>query len=367
MLQIEEFAEQLIEWYRNQNRELPWRYTYDPYHIWISEIMLQQTQMERGIAYFNRWIERFPDVYAVADASEQEILRYWQGLGYYARARNLHRAAKEIVKRFAGRVPDDYQELLRLPGIGAYTAAAIASIAGNHDIAVVDANVCRVYARLFDIVGNIKKGEGLARVQKIADDILPKEQGRARHYNQAIMDFGGLLCLPRNPKCSECFAQKKCFSFMRGVVDERPVLPVKKEKILQRRLTGIISCGRRFLLRQRGAKEMWAGLWDFPGCLLFSNKKSDSSLFPQPLADSSQVSALLSSAAQKEIEAKEFLVSVKHQFTHHSRVVDCWLCATKQKKLAKNERWVCWEELAEYGLPAGARKIVAALNNKITK
>ncbi len=362
MIKTDGFADRLIDWYLLQQRDLPWRYTYNPYHIWISEIMLQQTQMERGVAYFNRWIERFPDVHTVAAADEQEILRYWQGLGYYARARNIHRAAKEMVEHFAGCVPDDYQTLLGLPGIGAYTAAAIASIAGNHDIAVVDTNVCRVYARLFDIAGNIKKGEGLARVQQIAADILPK--GRARHYNQAIMDFGGLLCLPRNPQCGACFAKNDCLAFWRGVVDERPILPAKKEKILQRRLTGLVFCEGRLLLRQRGEKELWAGLWDFPGTLLFSMKAKDvqaSSLYSAKPLDELEVSALLSSVAKREIEARKFLVSVTHQFTNHSRTVDCWLCETRQKTLGKNERWVHWKELAQYGFPAGARKIVSLL------
>ncbi len=359
------FSSQLIAWYRKQQRDLPWRYTYNPYHIWISEIMLQQTQMERGVAYFKRWIERFPDVSAVAAADEQEILRYWQGLGYYARARNIHRAAKEIVSRFAACVPDGYQDLITLPGIGPYTAAAIASIAGNHDIAVVDTNVCRVYARLFDIAENIKKGAGLARIQEIAQNILP--QGRARHFNQAIMDFGGLLCTPRNPRCGECFTRNDCLAFLRGTVEERPVLPAKKEKILQYKIVALVVCDGCFLLRQRSEKEMWAGLWDFPGVVVSSikatNGKEKRSVQYKPLSSPAEILTPLSSTLKKEIRVEKFLISVKHQFTNHSRIVDCWLCTTTTKSLAKNERWVRWEELTKYGLPAGARKIVTRLEN----
>ncbi len=362
-MQAEIFSSLLIDWYRSEKRDLPWRYTYNPYHIWISEIMLQQTQMERGVSYFRRWIERFPDVTSVAAADEQELLRYWQGLGYYARARNIHRAAKEMVSRFAGCVPDEYQALLSLPGIGPYTAAAIASIAGNHDIAVVDANVCRVYARLFDIDANIRQGKGLAQVEKIAREMLPP--GRARHFNQAIMDFGGLLCTPRSPRCGDCFIKNDCLALCHGTVDERPVLPPKKERILQRRIAGLIIGDGRFLLRQRQKKELWAGLWDFPGVLLLSQTVRDAErngqLSHKPALELSEISALLSSAAGKKVEAERFLLSVSHQFTNHNRIVDCWLCRTTERKLADSERWVSWEELAEYGLPAGARKIVSLL------
>lgn len=349
----EDLASLLVSWYRREQRQLPWRYTYDPYHILISEIMLQQTQMERGVAYFNRWIERFPDVAAVAAAEEQEILCLWQGLGYYARARNIHRAAKEIVTRFAGVVPGEYQALLGLPGIGPYTAAAIASIAGNNDVAVVDTNVARVYARVFDLSDNVKAGRGLARVRALAEEILPA--GRARHYNQAIMDFGGLLCTPRAPKCGACPLRKICLARCRGVVDQRPVLPARKERLVERKIVGLIRCENRFLLRQRGKQELWAGLWDLPGVLLYSENAK--SFREPPLPDTVRLRELLVNAAARELTLSRFLVSVKHQYTNHSRTVDCWLCSTSEKKSAKNERWVGREEFDQYGVSAGTRKI----------
>jgi A/G-specific adenine glycosylase len=163
--------EPLLLWFRSTARDLPWRSTYDAYHVWISEIMLQQTQMDRGVVYFKRWIERFPSVQAVAAADQQEILKYWEGLGYYARARNLHKAAKVIAGEFNGQVPCDYQQLLTLPGIGPYTAAAIASVAGNQDVAVVDANVMRVYARLFDIDLPVKESKTQKRIAAMAQDL----------------------------------------------------------------------------------------------------------------------------------------------------------------------------------------------------
>jgi len=184
------FTKALLAWFKQNGRALPWRKTYNPYHVWISEIMLQQTQMDRGVGYFLRWIERFPNVEAVADADQQEILKYWEGLGYYARARNLHKAAQVIVAEHGADVPCAYDALLSLPGVGPYTAAAIASVAGNVDIPVVDANVLRVFARLLDIDTPIKSTKNVQQISQLVSALLPK--GRARLFNQGLMDLGDL-------------------------------------------------------------------------------------------------------------------------------------------------------------------------------
>ncbi len=356
---FDNLAARLIRWYQSQQRPLPWRKTYNPYHIWISEIMLQQTQMERGVAYFNRWIARFPDTEAVAQADEQEILRYWQGLGYYARARNIHRAAKKIATHFSGIVPDDYQTLLSLPGIGPYTAAAIASIAGNHDIAVVDTNVCRIYARLFDLDIPVKSGRGLALVKELAKTILPP--GTARHYNQAIMDFGGLICTPRNPQCKRCLLKDNCGAFQNNVVGQRPLLPKKKEVFFERKLVGLICCNGRFLICQRKENKLWAGLWDLPGIVVVSQKGKE--LGDVPLQDEDKVKKLLSAVAARELVVDRYLVSVKHQFTNHVRTVNCWLCLTSNASLSENERWVSLKDVAAYGVPSGTKKILKWLHS----
>ncbi len=201
---------QLINWFKADHRDLPWRHTYNPYHIWISEIMLQQTQMARGVTYFMRWVARFPDTTTVADANQQEILKYWEGLGYYSRARNLHKAARIIVDDFGGEVPCDYDQLIQLPGIGPYTAAAIASVAGNRDVAVIDANVTRVYARLFDIDVPVKEKKAKDQIARIANELLPV--GLSRLYNQALMELGGLVCTPKTPKCSLCVLSGFCLA-----------------------------------------------------------------------------------------------------------------------------------------------------------
>ena len=347
-------ADTLISWYRQTRRPLPWRGTWDPYHIWISEIMLQQTQMERGVEYFNRWVDTLPDVAAVANADEQLILRLWQGLGYYARARNLHRAAQEIVARFDGIVPHHYDDLLSLPGIGPYTAAAVASIAGNHDVAVVDANVGRVYSRLFDIAEVVKSGSGEKRVRELAEAILPS--GRARYYNEAIMDFGGLLCTAKAPKCGSCPLAAECLALQRGVVDERPVAMLKKARVVEKKLIGLIRCGDRFLIRHRAEDRLWAGLWDFPGTLLFSHVEKG---FVEPAGLSEKrTQELLSVAADREVEVVRHVVTVNHQYTHHKRTVECWLCTAADGSDRANEKWVTLEEMEQFAFPAGARKVL---------
>ena len=234
-----EIVQPLLQWFRKTNRDLPWRRTYNPYHVWISEIMLQQTQMDRGVTYFLRWINRFPDIQAVAAAEEQEILKYWEGLGYYARARNLHKAAKIIALDFGGEVPCEYQQLLRLPGVGPYTAAAIASVAGNYDIPVIDANVIRVYARIFNIGEPVKHRQVKVRLAQIAESLLPKGQSRA--YNQALMDLGGLVCTPKNPKCSDCPVAAACMALLKGTVQERPVVGPSKKIITVHKVAGLYS------------------------------------------------------------------------------------------------------------------------------
>ncbi len=187
----------LLEWFANNQRDLPWRRTYDPYHVWISEVMLQQTQMERVVEYFNRWMEKFPDVDSIASASEQKVLKAWEGLGYYSRARNIKKAAKKLVEEHKSRIPLDFDQLLSLPGIGPYTAAAILSIAFNRPYPVIDANVERMFARLEDIDKPVKDKNVQLKIKRLASDLLPDTQ--AREFNQALMELGGTCLYPPEP------------------------------------------------------------------------------------------------------------------------------------------------------------------------
>ena len=340
----------LLQWFRNTKRDLPWRHTYNPYHVWISEIMLQQTQMDRGVAYFLRWIERFSDVQMVAAAEEQEILKYWEGLGYYARARNLHKAAKLIVSDFAGEVPCDYQRLLTLPGIGPYTAAAIASVAGNYDIPVIDANVTRVYARLFNIGEPVKEQKVQKRLAEIADKLLPP--GQARAYNQALMDLGGLVCTPKNPDCSKCPVAGSCRALEAATVPERPVVAKKRKIITEYWVAGIIQWNGKIYIQQRKNDAVWGGLWEFPSGQV-TEGEPDNNVVPSILAECG-----LSVAFAKPI------TKVVHQYTHHKIILHCFLCTLAVERFepvlrsACNYRWIKAEELEQFAFPAGARKLL---------
>lgn len=347
---------QLLQWFRKTNRDLPWRRTYNPYHVWISEIMLQQTQMERGVTYFLRWINRFATAQAVAEAEEQEILKYWEGLGYYARARNLHKAAKVISNDFDGVVPCDYKQLLSLPGIGPYTAAAIASVAGNYDVAVIDANVTRVYARLFNIAEPVKGSYGQKLIAQIAKDLLPS--GKARAYNQALMDFGGLVCTPRNPHCEECPVAEFCRALKAETVSERPVVGVKKKNITIHKVAGLICWNEKIFIQQRKDNDVWGGLWEFPGGEVVEGEPGDS-IVRTILADCGLAVTLL-----------QPITTVLHQYTHHKIVLHCFLCrleGTKPEPVlysACNYQWVSAEELEHFAFPAGPRKLLEHIRAK---
>ncbi len=346
----------LLQWFRNTNRDLPWRRTYNPYHVWISEIMLQQTQMDRGVAYFMRWIRRFPDVQAVAAAEEQEILKYWEGLGYYARARNLQKASKLITRDYGGEIPCSYKELLILPGIGPYTAAAIASVAGNYDIPVIDANVTRVYARLFNIGQPVKQKQVQKYIVEIAEHLLPI--GQARAYNQALMDLGGLVCTPKNPHCNECPIAESCRALNRGTVHIRPVVEKKRNIVTQHKVAGLIQWKKKIFIQQRKAADVWGGLWEFPGGQIEEgecNGKGKSSLL---IAETISADIGLSIVLVKPI------TSITHHYTHHKIILHCFLCALDGDRFepvlqsAETFRFVFPEDLERFAFPAGPRKLL---------
>jgi len=349
-------VEPLLDWFGRSNRPLPWRQSYDPYHVWISEIMLQQTQMERGVAYFLRWIDRFADVRAVAEAAEQEILKYWEGLGYYARARNLHRAAKEIVRRFAGVVPGDYPSLRSLPGIGPYTAAAIASVAGNQDIPVVDANVLRVYSRIFDIAQPIEQRATREQIETLAWRFLPA--GRARVFNQALMDLGGLVCTPRRPRCDECPLTGRCLARQAGTVASRPVRRPPRQPVLIEKVAGVIVDSGRIYLQQRSADALWGGLWEFPGGELTGEESPVAALQQKVFADCGLL-----------VRVRQPLPPIRHGYTHHRVTLHGFFCELsgggRQPHLstACAFHWVTPADLHRYAFPAGPRKLLAAIGN----
>ncbi|MBQ2393096.1 MAG: A/G-specific adenine glycosylase [Alistipes sp.] len=255
-------TEQLQSWYGDHARTLPWRETREGYRIWLSEIILQQTRVEQGMAYYLRFVERFPTVRDLAEASEDEVLKLWQGLGYYSRARNLHAAARSIVKDHNGIFPSTYDEIRSLRGVGPYTAAAIASLAYDLPYAVVDGNVYRVLARLFDIETPIDTTLGQRTFAALAQELIPTDQAAA--HNQAMMEFGALHCTPTSPRCDCCPLSERCQALAHRTVAERPTKQ-GRTKIRDRYLHYLhLTDGRHTLLHRRSEGDIWAGLYEFP-------------------------------------------------------------------------------------------------------
>lgn len=253
----------LLDWYETHARQLPWRGSADPYAVWVSEIMLQQTRVETVIPYFERWMARFPTVSALATASQQEVLATWEGLGYYSRARNLHLAAQRLEAEQDGQLPRDAKALRRMPGIGRYTAGAIASIAFGLDEPTLDGNIRRVLARLFDVHLPARSPEGERRLWQLAAENLPP--GRAGDYNQALMDLGATICTPRQPDCPNCPLVTHCEAYQLGVQEQRPVLTARETPPHYIVTAAVIQQGDRVLIAQRPADGLLGGLWEFPG------------------------------------------------------------------------------------------------------
>lgn len=263
------FGEIITEWYYTHKRDLPWRKTTDPYKIWLSEVLLQQTRVDQGLGYYKKFVKQYPTVKKLARANEHDILKLWQGLGYYSRARNLHHAAKEIVSRFNGKFPSTYEDILSLKGVGEYTAAAIASFSFNKKYAVVDGNVYRVIARYLGIPLAINAAASRKVFYEAAMQLM--ENLSPGDFNQAIMEFGALQCKPQNPDCLKCPLQNSCFAYSNKKTN---LLPVKEKKnTVRNRFFNylIIRNGRQVYMRRRTGNDIWKNMYDFP--LIETNRK----------------------------------------------------------------------------------------------
>ncbi len=256
------FSSRILSWYRTNPRDLPWRRTHDPYKIWLSEIILQQTRVAQGLPYYNAFVDAYPTVKELALAPEEEVLRLWQGLGYYSRARNLHACAKSIWFGMGGEFPDSYDQLIQLKGVGSYTAAAIASFAFGETKAVVDGNVFRVLARYFGIESDISGSRAKKEFETLANQLIPDDT--PGEFNQAMMDFGARQCVPKKPDCTVCPLQVTCFAYLNKRVTELPV-KLNKIKIKERHFHYyVIRCGSKWVWKRRKPGDIWEGLFDFP-------------------------------------------------------------------------------------------------------
>ncbi len=348
----------LLEWFGRSMRPLPWRQEYSPYQVWISEIMLQQTQMDRAVAYYERWMRRFPDARSVAEAEPDDVLKLWEGLGYYSRVRNLHKAAREIVDRHGGELPLEHEALRALPGIGEYTAGAILSIAGNEPIPAVDANVERVFSRIFDIDAPVKSPIAADYIKHMAAALIPS--GQARMFNQALMELGALVC-GRTPRCSDCPLARFCQAKRLNIVADRPVRGKKYGYTALEIISGVLIYQGRVFIQKRLDSGVWAGLWEFPGGRL------------EPGEDPAQ------GIVREFFEETEFPVVVttplglvRHAYTRYRISMHCFMCGFIEAPAsnggfpkpvlhaATDYRWVRPAELEQYTLPAGHRKLLDA-------
>jgi len=309
----EKFRQNLITWFDSELRDLPWRKTKD---IWVSEIMLQQTQVKKVIPYYNKFIDTFPGIQSLAEAELSRVLKIWEGLGYYARARNLHKAAREIVKNFNGTFPSGFENIKTLTGIGPYTAAAIMSIAFNQDYAVVDGNVSRVLCRMFKIHDNPKTKQGEEIVEQLAEKLLAK--GRAGDYNQAIMELGALICTPRTPKCPLCPVSLFCEAKKSGEQHQYPIKIPKKPKPHHIIAAGIIFKNDKILIARRPETGLLGGLWEFPG-----GKLEDGETLKEA------VKREVYEELGIKIKVNDFFEKINHQYTHFSITMFAFNCLYK--------------------------------------
>lgn len=297
---MKEIVNPLLSWYDLNKRDLPWRRDREPYHVWISEIMLQQTRVEAVKGYYARFLARLPGVKELAEVPEDELMKLWQGLGYYNRARNLKKAAKVLEQEYHGGFPEEYELLLKLPGIGEYTAGAIASIAFQKSVPAVDGNVYRIYTRLMEDDSDITQSKVRKRIRDAVGAVIPKE--RPGEFNQALMDLGAMVCLPNGqPLCADCPVARWCRSREKGNMLAFPVKPAKKPRRVQERTVFLLEYQGRYLIQQRPDKGLLAGLWEFPS--------EEGRLTPEELRDFIQDQGV-------DLGQIELLGSGKHIFSH---------------------------------------------------
>ncbi len=342
----------LLNWYNQNKRTLPWRLGgLSPYAVWVSEIMLQQTRVETVIPYYEKWLRLFPTVQVLANASEHDVLNAWEGLGYYSRARNFHKAAKMVVEKYNGELPRDLDELRTLPGIGRYTVGALASIVFGMDEPALDGNLKRVYARLFDVSEPVDSTEGEKILWKLAKDNLPK--GQAADFNQALMDLGAMICVPKNPRCLICPVMKVCKARANGTQNLRPVKKMKKAvpQYVHAAAVTVRRIGNppreEVLLAQRPSTGLLGGMWEFP------NGRVD-------LDPVKELAKVIRSGYNLRLGAKRRVRELgvfQHAYTHFKVTVHAFACELISVPKAENLKWVALKDLADYPMGKLDRQI----------
>ena len=352
---------QLLNWFRRNARDLPWRDAPTPYQTWVSEIMLQQTQVATVVEYYQRFLKRFPDVQTLATATEHEVLRYWEGLGYYRRARQLHLAAKTIMTNHDGCFPTTFSEVLALPGIGRYTAGAILSISLGLRFPIVEANTIRLFARLLHVSTEVTATQTQKQFWEFATWILPHKH--LSDFNQALMEVGSLICTPKSPACGKCPLRSLCPTLVSQAFDKipKPKPKIKFEQIQEVAVVVQHRDGHRVLLRQCQADQRWAGLWDFPR--FECDIKCSHAL---TISERQKIAEETRDLACVQIDDLIPLTSIKYGVTKYRITLNCYSAKPKRDKTAKNPtlHWVSLDELDDYPLSTTGRKICQVLKSE---
>lgn len=348
------FQSTLLDWYQRHHRPLPWRESEDPYKIWVSEVMLQQTQVNTVIPFYRNFIQRFPDIGTLAEADLQEVLKFWEGLGYYSRARNLHKAARQIMSLHNGTIPADLNVFRQLAGVGPYIGAAVQSIAFDFAHAAVDGNVKRVLARLLknDVPVNAASSHGI--YQKKADELLATDHPGL--FNQALMELGALICKPRSPMCMACPVSIFCQSFADGSQNEYPrrikKAPVKTHPVS----VGVIIHRHRMLITRRNPEGLLGGLWEFPGGKVRPGESAEQACIRE-----------IREEVNVDVDIISRLARIKHAYTHFKIEMDVFFCAYLSGAIrlssAVDYRWITFEDIEHYPFPKANHKFIPLLEN----
>ena len=355
---IPQFQKKLLSWYHRHRRSLPWRDSDDPYAIWVSEVMLQQTQVKTVIPYYERFMARFPDSKTLAAARLQDVLKLWEGLGYYARARNLHRAAQRVMLDHLGQVPRTYQTFHSLPGVGDYIAAAVLSIAFRQPMAVVDGNVKRLLARLMKLDAPVNQSSSYRVYRKHADQLLfSKDPG---NYNQAVMELGALICAPRQPSCENCPVSVFCESLRAGSVDQFPKRVTGRPVPEYRIAVGVVMKGDHLLIAQRKTEGLLGGLWEFPGGKIKPGESGRAACVRE-----------IREELNLDVTVAAKICRVRHAYTHFKIDMDVYACHYRSGRVRRNgpvdHRWVRLKGIERFPIPGANHKILLPLRAYLQK
>ncbi len=347
-MQVKSIIKKLLDWYDSNHRKLPFRLTNDPYKIWISEIMLQQTQINTVIPYYNNWVKKYPTLNHVAKAKFSELLKRWEGLGYYARCNNFHKSSKIVLHLYKGVIPQDYKQFIALPGVGEYTAAAVLSIAFDQKIPAIDGNVKRIMSRYLGIKNTTPKN--YKWIKNKLKSWIPSQ--RPGDFNQAMMDLGSIICRPKKPNCNKCPIKKNCVGYLNNNPEKYPIKLVKKKTPNFTVVVGLIWRKDKFYIQKRDINSMLGGLWEFPG-----GKISN---------DESLITALekkVKNECGSEIKVNEKIGVIKHKYSHFSITMHGFNCKEKSKiaPFEKEHRWINSKQIDQFAFPKANHKLFSII------